>query len=128
LDKNTSPILEEYHCSVQTERKGYRMDEDAAFLRNVRFIGMIHAGFPSPADDYKERPLDLNDLVVPYPVSTYFMRVEFSVIDQCKLTTTIFLYYLAYSIVSETALVHVLSPLNLTNYAQAFLHSIKCGS
>ncbi len=37
--------------------------------------------------------------------------LTFSVIDQRKLTTTIFLFYLAYSIVSETALVHVLPPL-----------------
>ncbi len=36
--------------------------------------------------------------------------LTFSVIDQCKLTTTIFLYHLAYCIVTETALVHVLPP------------------
>ncbi len=62
----------------------HRMSEDVAFLRNVRFIGTIRAGFPSPADDYKERPLDLNDLVVPHPISTYYMRVEGdSMIDVC---------------------------------------------
>ncbi len=42
---------------------------------NVRFLGSISAGFPSPADDYKERKLDLNELVAPHPLSTYFMRV-----------------------------------------------------
>ena len=42
---------------------------------NVRFLGSISAGFPSPADDYQEPKLDLNELVAPHPLSTYFMRV-----------------------------------------------------
>lgn len=52
------------------------MNEQTSFLCNVRFVGSINAGFPSPADDHKERPLDLNELVVPHPISTYFMRVS----------------------------------------------------
>lgn len=43
-------------------------------LSNVRFLGSVSAGFPSPADDYKEPQLDLNELVAPHPLSTYFMR------------------------------------------------------
>ena len=34
------------------------------------------AGFPSPASDYVERPLDLNDLVVSDPPATYYVRAE----------------------------------------------------
>ena len=46
-------------------------------FRNVRFLpGTINAGFPSPAGDYEERELDINDLVVPHPTSSYFMRVS----------------------------------------------------
>ena len=46
-------------------------------FRNVVFLpGTIHAGFPSPASDYEERNLDINDLVVPHPTSSYFMRVS----------------------------------------------------
>jgi len=53
------------------------MDEQVAVFRDVQFLPWpAHASFPSPADDYKERPLDLNELVVPHPISTYFMRVE----------------------------------------------------
>jgi len=44
-------------------------------LSNVRFLGSISAGFPSPADDYKDAKLDLNELVMTHPLSTYFMRV-----------------------------------------------------
>ena len=46
-------------------------------FRNVRFLsGTIHAGFPSPASNYEERNLNINDLVVPHPMSSYFMRVS----------------------------------------------------
>lgn len=33
------------------------------------------AGFPAPADDLIERALDINDLVVKNPASTFFVRV-----------------------------------------------------
>jgi len=34
------------------------------------------AGFPAPGDDQIERVLDINDLVVQNPASTFFVRVE----------------------------------------------------
>lgn len=34
------------------------------------------SGFPSPADDYLEAPLDLHRRLVPHPAATFFMRVE----------------------------------------------------
>jgi DNA polymerase V len=34
------------------------------------------AGFPAPGDDQIERVLDINDLVVKHPASTFFVRVE----------------------------------------------------
>lgn len=34
------------------------------------------AGFPAPGDDQVERVLDINDLVVQNPASTFFVRVE----------------------------------------------------
>ena len=34
------------------------------------------AGFPSPASDYVERALDLNDLVITDEAATYFVRAE----------------------------------------------------
>lgn len=36
----------------------------------------VHAGFPSPADDFTEGPLDLNRLVIKHPEATFFARVE----------------------------------------------------
>lgn len=36
----------------------------------------VHAGFPSPADDFLEGSLDLNNLVIKHPEATFFARVE----------------------------------------------------
>jgi len=36
----------------------------------------VEAGFPSPADDYVERALDLNELLVKRPEATFFVRVK----------------------------------------------------
>lgn len=36
----------------------------------------LAAGFPSPADDYLGRPLDLHELLVEHPASTFFVRAE----------------------------------------------------
>lgn len=38
--------------------------------------GSVVAGFPSPAEQYLEPPLDLNELLVKRPAATYFVRVE----------------------------------------------------
>lgn len=36
----------------------------------------VHAGFPSPADDFLDGVLDLNDLVIKHPEATFYARVE----------------------------------------------------
>src|SRR6187200_1635266 len=40
------------------------------------YLSSVSAGFPSPADDYIESKLDLNDLLVPHPAATFFTRVN----------------------------------------------------
>ena len=40
------------------------------------FLHHISAGFPSPAEDYIEDQLNLQDLMVSHPSSTYFLKVE----------------------------------------------------
>jgi DNA polymerase V len=40
------------------------------------FGGKVAAGFPSPADDYVEKSLDLNELLVKRPAATFFVRVQ----------------------------------------------------
>ncbi len=36
----------------------------------------IQAGFPSPAEDYIEAMLDLNDYLIQHPAATFFVRVD----------------------------------------------------
>jgi len=36
----------------------------------------VAAGFPSPADDFIDRPLDLNEYLIGNPSSTFFVRVS----------------------------------------------------
>ena len=40
------------------------------------YLERVAAGFPSPAQDYVEQALDLNQLLVKRPASTFFVRAE----------------------------------------------------
>ena len=40
------------------------------------FLERVAAGFPSPAQDYIEQSLDLNELCITHPEATYFVRCE----------------------------------------------------
>ena len=41
-----------------------------------KIAGSVVAGFPSPAEQYLEPPLDLNTLLVKHPAATFFVRVS----------------------------------------------------
>jgi DNA polymerase V len=45
-------------------------------LRLQLFLTKISAGFPSPAEDYVDRKLDLNEYLIKHPAATFFVRVE----------------------------------------------------
>ena len=40
------------------------------------FASQPAAGFPAPGDDFVEKPLDLNDLLISNPTATFFVRVQ----------------------------------------------------
>jgi DNA polymerase V len=40
------------------------------------FTSKVAAGFPSPADDYVDKTLDLNELLVKKPAATFFARAQ----------------------------------------------------
>lgn len=40
------------------------------------FTHGVRAGFPSPADDYTEQPLDLNEHLIRHPAATYYVRAH----------------------------------------------------
>ncbi|MDH3393592.1 MAG: translesion error-prone DNA polymerase V autoproteolytic subunit [Desulfobulbaceae bacterium] len=45
-------------------------------LKRPLFACSVSAGFPSPAEDYIEGRLDLNELMVANPAATFFVRVS----------------------------------------------------
>jgi len=52
----------------------YGVDRKAKVLRPL-FLSGVSAGFPSPAEDYIDRKLDLNELLIKHPAATFFVRV-----------------------------------------------------
>lgn len=51
--------------------------DDAATRRPIPlFAEGVSAGFPSPAQDYVERALDLNELCIRRPAATFMVRVD----------------------------------------------------
>jgi len=40
------------------------------------YLSRIRAGFPSPAEDYKDKNLDLNEHLIKNPASTFFVKVS----------------------------------------------------
>lgn len=45
-------------------------------LRQPLVLASVEAGFPSPAEGYMERSVDLNEELVRNPASTFFIRVK----------------------------------------------------
>ena len=39
------------------------------------YLANVQAGFPSPAEDYLDKTLDLNELLIAHPAATFFVRV-----------------------------------------------------
>src|ERR1039457_1869425 len=40
------------------------------------YLSRIKAGFPSPAEDYLDKRLDLNEHLIKHPASTFFVKVK----------------------------------------------------
>jgi DNA polymerase V len=64
-------MMQECECYAETI---YRYDCEG-WLALPLFLAAIPAGFPSPADDYIDRKLDLNELLIRHPAATFFVRV-----------------------------------------------------
>ena len=66
-------------------KKGFHMKNknETIFLPDLEnkseipfFSDPIVAGFPSPADDFLERTLDLNKYLIKHPAATFFVKVQ----------------------------------------------------
>ncbi|QZN97409.1 translesion error-prone DNA polymerase V autoproteolytic subunit [Symbiopectobacterium purcellii] len=60
--------------SLSTPTRPPRLSVNASSL--PFFIEHVPCGFPSPAQDYVEDRLDINQLVIKHPNATYFIRVS----------------------------------------------------
>jgi len=61
--------------------KGLKVIEVLSFEKKSElalplFLAPVAAGFPSPADDYIDRKLDLNEHLIEHPAATFFVRVS----------------------------------------------------
>lgn len=56
--------------------KIYSLNQQSPTTSFKLFSTKIEAGFPSPADDYIESHLDLNEYLVKNPPATFFVRVS----------------------------------------------------
>lgn len=54
--------------------KIYKTDRGSKLARPL-FSNKVAAGFPSPAEDFVEGKLDLNEKLIEHPSSTFFVRV-----------------------------------------------------
>ena len=52
----------------------YGVEQKSKILRPL-FLSGVSAGFPSPAEDYIDRKLDLNELLIKNQAATFFVRV-----------------------------------------------------
>ena len=50
--------------------------DDCPSLSIPFYLDAVPAGFPSPASDYSEKALDLNELCISKPAATYFVRAQ----------------------------------------------------
>jgi len=50
--------------------------DSSTVCRYPLFMTPVPAGFPSPADDYIEKELDLNTYLIKHPAATFFVRVS----------------------------------------------------
>ena len=62
--KADDTIADLFHCKISTS------------LPRPLLGNEVPAGFPSPAQDYIEENLDLNEHLISHPSATYFVKVE----------------------------------------------------
>jgi DNA polymerase V len=74
-------IFSEFYDNVPDMKKDIpsatilEVDQKNMYVRPL-FTSSVSAGFPSPAEDHIDRKLDLNELLIRHPVSTFFVRVD----------------------------------------------------
>lgn len=55
---------------------GFGFKNDVPAQKFPLFIARVSAGFPSPADDFIDKKLDLNEFLIKHPAATFFVKVN----------------------------------------------------
>ena len=55
---------------------GFLDVDNRTALRIPMMAWLAACGFPSPAEDYVDRPLDFNELLIEHPAATFAIRIE----------------------------------------------------
>ncbi len=63
-----------YLLGYQAMPRVYKAASGAKVVPRPLLASRVAAGFPSPADDYVERALDLNEEFIARPAATFFLR------------------------------------------------------
>lgn len=76
----TQIFLEQYRVLRKAENLSAMPPVSFPFIGSAQplplYASRVRAGFPSPADDYLERHLDLNEHLIRHPEATFFLRVQ----------------------------------------------------
>jgi len=56
--------------------KAIYRNETSKKLKLPLYLAKVQAGFPSPAEDYIDKKLDLNEHLIKHPAATFFVKVE----------------------------------------------------
>ncbi len=54
----------------------FSFTDKPAKIKLPLYTNKISAGFPSPAEDYIDKKLDLNEFVIKHPAATFFVRAN----------------------------------------------------
>ena len=60
----------------ESEELEFYSAETTTELKIPLFESGVSAGFPSPADDYLDLPIDLNEFLIKHPTATFYVRVK----------------------------------------------------
>ena len=60
----------------ESEELEFYSAETASELKIPLIETEVSAGFPSPADDYLDLPIDLNEFLIKHPSATFYVRVK----------------------------------------------------
>jgi DNA polymerase V len=61
---------------MDPKETGIAVFEAKQKLERPIYLASVAAGFPSPAGDYIDKKLDLNELLIKHPAATFFVRAK----------------------------------------------------